>query len=85
LQQKTRENQLELTNLEQGTSYTFRVRAFNACGGSPTSDPLTEKTTTNGPGRIPEVTTNIDGCFLMMKWSQPDDGGSRIFDYKIQM
>ena len=80
---KTEENQLELTDLVQGTSYTFRVRAFNACGGSPTSDPVTDKTPTKQPGRIPEVTTSIDGCFLMMKWSEPNDGGSRIYDYKI--
>lgn len=73
-----------VTGLSNGTVYGFRVRALNAEGTGPLSDPV-EATpfVADVPDRVdtPEIVLAPDAVHL--SWEEPFDGGSPITGYRI--
>ena len=81
---RTRETFTELTN---GTSYDFQVRAINAVGDGPWSDivmgtPMMSEAVPDAPG-TPTVTAGGRGE-LVVSWAAPDPNGSTITSYQVQ-
>ena len=74
-----------VTNLTNGTPYTFTVTATNAAGTGPASDPLTPVT----PATIPDAPTTVIATAgrgqVGLTWTAPGSfGGSIITDYVIE-
>lgn len=65
-----------------GQSYTFKVEARNSVGYSSYSQAITILA-----ARLPSVpatpSTQIDGNFVVVSWTAPYNGGSRITGYTI--
>jgi hypothetical protein len=74
-----------VTNLANGTQYSFRIRAYNAAGWSPIS------TTVNGvphavvPTAPPDMTMTIGNGSVTVMWLPPvHNGGATVDKYRIQ-
>ncbi|MCL2525813.1 MAG: fibronectin type III domain-containing protein, partial [Coriobacteriia bacterium] len=69
--------------LQNGTSYSFSLRAINSVGAGAASDPLSAT-----PRTVPDAPTNLSASIgdstITLTWSAPDsDGGSAITDYQV--
>jgi len=74
-----------INNLTNGTTYTFQVRAVNVIGAGPlsiASNPVT-------PRGAPAVPTNLvavrGNTTAGLSWTQPNDGGSPITGFVLQV
>ena len=71
-----------VTGLENGTSYTFGVRAANDVGdGAAGSASATPATTPSAP----EVTATAGDGTVLVTWTAGDDGGSAVTAWHIQV
>ena len=74
-----------ITNLQEGTAYTFKVQASNPNGAGPSSDPSNPVTPT-GP-QPPAVPTGVSAIpasgQAMVSWTAPNSNGSAITSYTI--
>lgn len=80
----TQESTFTLSDLESGRTYSFSVRALSDCGTSPFS-PSLEVGLSTLPARMVPLTTEVSGCDIQINWLKPDDGGSPILDYRLQI
>jgi len=75
-----------VTGLAAGTSYTFTVKATNAVGDGPSSDPSNAVTPTPGP-TVPDaptgVTATAGNAQATVTWTAPSNGGSTITKYTV--
>jgi fibronectin type III domain protein len=72
-----------ITGLSNGVHYTFTVRATNAYGTGPPSDPSNEVTPATVPD-APNITSVVPGdASVTVSWSAPFDEGSPITSYSV--
>ena len=71
-----------ITGLENGTAYTFEVRAATA-GNKGASASATATPAAAAPGK-PSVTATGGPESLYVKWTVDNDGGSPITEYQVQ-
>ena len=62
------------TGLEDGTMYTYRVRAVNAAGDGPWSN-MFSATTAIAARTKPTLEATVDGQDVTLNWNTPDDNG----------
>eukprot|EP00298_Acanthocystis_sp_HF-20_P017442 c21747_g2_i1.p1 GENE.c21747_g2_i1~~c21747_g2_i1.p1 ORF type:complete len:1695 (+),score=823.65 c21747_g2_i1:29-5113(+) len=81
---ESNQTKLDLDNLNPGSLYRFRVRAWNKVGFSDWSEIAASFTTSNTPG-VPEnitfSTISFDSC--KVKWLAPPENGARVIAYDI--
>jgi hypothetical protein len=77
--------QYEVTNLDQGARYRFQVRADGICGPGPFSPELTVTLATGSPAQMAEVQVTDEGCNARFEWEAPDDAGSPIEGYYVEV
>jgi hypothetical protein len=70
--------------LLEGQSYTFRYRAFNKYGWGDYSETVTFFAASE-PFTISSVVTTIENKFAKVAWDYPDDGGSPILEYLVEL
>ena len=78
------ETSCTVTNLSNGVSHTFRVRAANALGSSlfsSTSSPVIPRTIPSAPA-TPSVTRG--DAKVTVNWSAPNNGGAAIISYIVE-
>lgn len=72
-----------ITNLNNGTPYTFTVTATNGAGTSPASLPSVAVT----PYGVPRIPTNVTATAgnqqIVLNWIEPNNGGIGISNYII--
>ncbi|NBX75308.1 MAG: fibronectin type III domain-containing protein, partial [Proteobacteria bacterium] len=75
-----------VTDLANGTAYTFRVAAVNALGQGANSTASQSVTPSTAPG-IPSGVTGAPGnTEILVSWTAPsNDGGNALTDYIVQM
>jgi FG-GAP-like repeat/Fibronectin type III domain len=73
---------LDVTGLENGTTYAFTVTATNAVGTGPESG-AASATPATVPGAPSGVTAMGLNKYAQVTWLAPGDGGSAIIDYTI--
>ena len=73
-----------ITGLTNGTEYTARVIAVNAVGDGPPSDEATG-TPVGPPDAPPNVQAGSGHQQLTVSWGAPNDGGSAITEYTVQL
>ena len=73
-----------ITGLTNGTEYTVRVIAVNAVGDGPPSDTDTG-TPVGPPDAPPNVQAGSGYQQLTVSWGAPNDGGSAITGYTVQL
>lgn len=63
------------------------MKAVNRCGSGPMSEPSGDTVHTSPPGEIKLVRTTADegSCGYLIDWSEPNDGGSPITHYKVDI
>ena len=71
------------TGLEDGKSYTYRVRAVNSAGESGWSNMATATTQSDAPD-TPTLTATVMGQDVVLNWNTPDANGESIERYEIQ-
>jgi hypothetical protein len=74
-----------VTGLDQGESYRFQVRADGICGPGPFSPELTVTLATGRPAQMAEVQVTDEGCDARFTWEAPDDAGSPIEGYLVEV
>ena len=72
----------EIGSLANGTLYRVVVKAHNAAGTGPASDP--EEGTPKTIPDAPAVTLTPGDSELMVEWTKPDNGGDAITGFKVQ-
>lgn len=76
---------LTFTGLSAGTSYTFTVRATNARGTGPDSEPSAPVVpTARAPDAPTDVTAQAGVRQAQVTWSAPADGGSSLTGYTVR-
>ena len=73
------ETRYTVTNLTNGTAYTFEVRAKNAAGADAAS---TVSVTPRTTPAAPELSATPGNREVTLAWTPPDDGGSAITKYQ---
>ncbi len=71
------------TGLEDGTGYTYRVRAVNSAGESPWSNMISATTDADAPD-TPTLTATVSGQDVVLNWNTPDANGKSIMRYELQ-
>ena len=73
-----------VSNLQNGTTYTFTVQAQNSVGLSPPSAPTGPAAPYSYPAPVPSVTATVSDTTAVVGWEAPaDDGGRPITGYQI--
>ena len=72
-----------VAGLDNGTTYTFQVRAVNSSGGGLASNELSAVPSTT-PGAPTNLTATAGDEEVSLTWTPPDDGGMRISGYLCQ-
>lgn len=67
--------------LENGVSWTYRIRAMNSEGSSPYSNAVVGTPCTL-PG-MPDVDASGQDKAVLLKWNAPDNGGAAITEYRV--
>ena len=70
-------------DLDDGTVYTYRVRAVNSAGASGWSNMASGRTAAEAPETI-TLDAMVDGQDVILSWDEPDDNGASIMRYEIQ-
>jgi hypothetical protein len=70
--------------VNRNRSYRFKVRATNICGAGIFSPEL-QVNIVHAPALMLAVGTEYDNCSLMIEWIVPDDGGSAITQFDVQI
>ena len=71
------------SNLVNGRSYTFRVRAVNSVGSGPQSSSVAATPTSNtAPDQVTGLTASPGDGFVGLDWTAPYNGGSSITRYE---
>ncbi|HNW71781.1 MAG TPA: fibronectin type III domain-containing protein [Candidatus Paceibacterota bacterium] len=77
-----------VTGLSNGSSYDFRVKAYNSVLGEGTVSSVATATpvsATSAPSQVTGLSANTDSISeINLSWTAPDDGGSDITDYLIE-
>ena len=77
------ETDVTITELTNGTEYTFRVRAEAIVGNGAFSDEVTATPQTL-PDQVSGVSATGTETEITLVWDEPDDGGSPITEYWVQ-
>ena len=72
-----------VTNLTNGTSYTFTVTATNAIGTGPASSPSNAVTPSGAPGRPANVSATAGNAAATVTWTAAPTNGSPITGYTV--
>jgi hypothetical protein len=73
-----------VSNLQNGTTYTFTVQAQNSVGLSPPSGATGPAAPYSYPAPVPGVTATVSASTAVIRWDTPaDDGGRPITGYLI--
>ena len=80
---KTTKSQFRISDLSQASLYRFRVDISNACGTSQSN--ILTVMTPSAPDKIPPVKTISEDCMVRFSWEKPNDGGSAIQTYKLEV
>ena len=73
-----------VTELANGTAYSFTVVAVNIAGNSEPSEPSAEVTPVSVPGSPTNVIATAGDASVVLGWTAPtDDGGSPLTDYTV--
>ena len=75
------------TPVASGTSYTYRVSAFNDAGAGEASDPSASVSTNAVAPGAPTLTATAatDALSVTLEWAKPADGGADITSWKIEV
>jgi hypothetical protein len=76
---------LAVHGLTNGTTYTFTVTATNSVGSGPASVPSNAVTPASPPGQPFNVVATPGDASVGLTWSAPNDGGSIIDSYLIEV
>jgi hypothetical protein len=76
---------ITVTGLTNGTAYTFTVTAMNGVGTGARSAPSTSVTPRTTPDVPTGLTATAQPGAVRLSWTAPDDGGSAITEYPIQV
>ena len=75
--------------LNNGTAYTFQVRAVNAIGEAGDSNEATATPPPapqqQAPDMITDLSTTVGDAIVILGWSAPGDGGSAITHYEYEV
>jgi hypothetical protein len=85
--ERTNKDKLRVENLVNDQTYGFRIRSINQClvnGNGRMSDLLVVELSGN-PGQMAPVNTSLNNCALQIDWIAPQDGGSDITGYTIEI
>ncbi len=74
-----------LTNLTNGTSYTFTVTATNEHGSSPASQVSPAVTPATLPGRVAKPSLVLKSGKAILVWKAPATGGAKITGYLVSV
>lgn len=72
-----------VTGLDNGTSYRFAVRAYNAVGASDPSAPSASVTPAGQPGRAPGVRVRAGQGTVTLTWRPAPANGDPITSYRV--
>jgi hypothetical protein len=70
--------------VNRNQTYRFKVRATNICGAGIFSPELLVNIV-HAPAAMLAPGTEYDNCNLMIEWIVPDDGGSAITHFDVQI
>ena len=74
-----------ITGLTNGTTYTLQVRAVNEIGAGALSAPSSAVTPATVPGTPTGLTAARGNTTVDLTWVAPNDGGSAITGYNVQV
>jgi Fibronectin type III domain/Galactose oxidase, central domain len=72
-----------VTGLHNGTAYTFKVKAKNTYGTSPTSTPSTPVTPSGAPFKPAKPTATPGNAKATVHWTAPTNNGASITGYTV--
>lgn len=76
--------QAQIPALEAGIRYQLRVRAGNAVGWGPWSEPLAAATAPDVPAAPAGLTAKAVGTTVRAAWEAPEDNGAPISAYELE-
>ncbi|KAL4434999.1 hypothetical protein ABPG77_003824 [Micractinium sp. CCAP 211/92] len=74
----------QVPNLEAGSRYQLRVRAGNAVGWGPWSEPLAAATAPDVPAAPAGLSAKAVGTAVRAAWEAPEDNGAPISAYELE-
>jgi hypothetical protein len=69
---------ITVRGLSSGATYSFKYRALNLHGWSPSYSPVLTITALVVPGQVSPVATSMDGASVLLEWEEPFTGGQGI-------
>lgn len=75
---------VSVTGLTKGLTYSFKVSGVNIIGEGPLSTNLT-LVAAEVPSQMSPITLSLSGTFVQINFTAPDNQGSPITAYSIQM
>lgn len=77
-------SEFRVEKLEPGTEYTFEVSAISSLGSGPAGQ-VTATTIVTAPDAPQLTVSEVTATSALLSWTVPDDGGSPIIDYGLQV
>ena len=75
-----------ISGLTKGETYRFKVRQINLCGTEESElSPELIVALTSNPAQMPKIITEQIDCSVKLSWTKPDNGGTPIEEYKIEV